>query len=215
MRRGIGSREMGAFVSALEQGAGVVDAAAGAGFALSSFYRLRRRDAGFARAWDEAVATSAGVMLVAPGNGRALQKRRTRRVRFTVERKEAFLAHFAATCDAKAAAEKADVCASTVDKHRQRDAAFREAWDEALQTGYRTLEAALLAEALSARARYRVAPDPDAVRPGFEQALKLLDRYARPGGEVGPRRRRPEAERRWNFHEAVAALEKRLGQIGE
>jgi hypothetical protein len=205
---------MGAFVSALEKGAGVAEAAAAAGFALPSFYQLRHRDPAFARVWDEAVAKSAGVMLIAPGNGRALQMRRTRRVRFTAARKEAFLAHFAATCDAKAAAETAGVCASTVEKHRRRDAAFREAWDEALQAGYRTLEAALLAEALSARQRYRVAADPDAVRPGFEQALKLLQRFSRPGGEIAPRRRRPEAEHRWDFDKAVAALDKRLRVMG-
>jgi hypothetical protein len=88
-------------------------------------------------------------------NGRHLQVRaprgtktaKPRRNGFTAKRKEAFLSHFAATCNAKASARAAGVAHTTVYQHRKSDPAFRAAWEEALDQGYARLEAELVRRA--------------------------------------------------------------------
>jgi transposase-like protein len=186
---------MGRVVEAVESGAHVVAAARAAGVHVSTLYRWRRQVVGFAEAWDAAAAKSSGPVLIAAGNGRALQKRRSRRVRFTCARKEAFLAHFARTCDAEAAAAEAGVCHSTVYKHLRADSAFAEAWQEAMEMGHQLLRAELVAEQMAARARYKKVPvaarraadagagsgqaDAEAAGRDFERGLKLLESWQR------------------------------------
>jgi hypothetical protein len=178
---------MGRFVEAIETGAHVVAAARAAGVHVSTLYRWRRQVAGFAQAWDAAAAKSSGPVLIAAGNGRALQKRRSRRVRFTPARKEEFLAHFARTCDAEAAAAEAGVCDSTVYKHLRADPAFAEAWQEAMEMGHQLLRAELVAEQMAARARYKASLDcardergeEAAAERDFERGLKLLESWQR------------------------------------
>jgi hypothetical protein len=217
MGKRLGPRALGAFVCALERGEKVVEAAEKAGFKPSSFYRRRHADGGFAAAWDEAVSKSAGVMLIAAANGRGLQKRRTRRVKFTRERKEQFLAHFAATCDQTASAEAAGVSRSTVDKHLASDAPFAEAWQRALEAGYRLLEAELVGRQRAAQERYRVEPDAEAAAQAkdFDRSVQLLTLWQRKDGRIGRRDpNRGDVRQRWTFDEAIDALAKKLRAFG-
>lgn len=87
------------------------------------------------------VASRTGGHCVASNNGRRLQVRKMRHVRFTEERQAVFLGHFAGTCDTTAAAEAAGVDESTVYKHRLRNPDFAEAWQQALDQRYARLEA--------------------------------------------------------------------------
>ena len=84
-----------------------------------------------------------------PNKNRLLQLRRAGgRKLFGKERRETFLEWFAATCNVRLAAEKAEICYQTVFRHRMKDAAFAAAWDEALAQGYARIEARLLQEAM-------------------------------------------------------------------
>jgi len=87
---------------------------------------------------------------IGSGPGRRLQTRKARPNGFGKERRARFLQHFAATCNASAAAREAGVGVTTVYCTRQRDPEFAAAWNAALQQGYGTLEAALVARALRA-----------------------------------------------------------------
>ena len=72
---------------------------------------------------------------------RGALKATRKRVGFTRERKEVFLAHFAATANADAAGRAAGVSKSTVYEHRRKDPQFREGWNAALIEGYARVEA--------------------------------------------------------------------------
>lgn len=163
--RRLDGRGLAAFVGALEKGATVKAAAKAAGFALSTFYHRRQADPAFLEAWDAAMEASRVPVLIAPANGRRLQKQKMRNARFTADRKEIYLSHFASTCDGKAAAEAAGVGETTVSSHRRDDPAFAEAWDAALEQGYAELEAEALRQQLEAQQRYR-----EALRHGSGQA---------------------------------------------
>ena len=213
-------RVWGAFVVALERGLLVREAAAQAGISPAAAYARRRRCAAFAAAWDEAVARSTGVLLIEGGNGRMLQRKKVRRTRFSRERKEIFLSHFAATCDAKAATEAAGVCKATLYVHLRNDRIFASAYQEALEIGYRTLEAELLAQQMETLAGYRIEPAADAGAAAadpksFERSLQLLAQWRRKDGRIGPRDSpRPGRGQRWSFEDALAAVEKGLKQFG-
>jgi hypothetical protein len=58
-----------------------------------------------------------------------------------------FLDHLAACCNVTAAAAAAGVAVSTVYDARRRDPVFAQQWEEALETGYATLEALLIERA--------------------------------------------------------------------
>ena len=72
----------------------------------------------------EALEASDAPRLIKPGNGRRMQLRHTRRLRFSAAKKETFLDHFAGTCDLAASADAAGVCAETVRNHRRKDPEF-------------------------------------------------------------------------------------------
>ncbi|MFL6844285.1 MAG: hypothetical protein ACJ8ER_05330 [Allosphingosinicella sp.] len=224
------------FLDALGRGARLADAADEAGFSLTGFYGARRRDPAFAGAWVEALAgcaaeerrarayaergTERGEVRIASANRRFYQRRRRRNVRFDAARREIYLAHLAAHCDSKAAAEAAGVHPSTVTLHRRTDPAFAEAHQAALEEGYTFLEAEAVRQRLAARDRLRalidaagdVPPGPLLAEQGaeFDRIMKLLARYDR-------KPRRPEARfkeggRRqpWTFERAIVALDKAL-----
>lgn len=221
-RRGRGSRRFTAadqtlVVKALLGGATVTEAANGAGFVAQTLYNHRRKCAVFREAWDAAVEESGRPQLVAPRGGRRWQARRMRRNQFSAERKESFLAHFAATCDATASAAEAGVSESTVYNHRRSDPAFTQGWDEALQQGYARLEAEAVAqrikalEALKVRLGKAVAPRDCEAAAEFERVMHLLREHKRGLAGVRPGGAPPG---KWSFDAAFEALEKRLKAFG-
>ena len=48
----------------------------------------------------------------------------------------------------------------------------------------------------------------------FERVMKLLARYDRRDGRVGPREIGHGRQRRWTFEEAMVALDKKLRSLG-
>ena len=231
----IGAAAKAAFLAALRDGARREDAAAAAGFTISAFYGARRRDPAFAAHWTQALAATPpgerrrrshlpGETRIVPNNRRGLQRRRMRHVRFDEDRRAVFLAAFAWSCDAAAAAAEAGVSESTVYLHRRTDPAFAEEFQAALDQGYARLEAEALRQRLAAQDRLRAAVEESAAPGGappledmaaeFERVLKLLDRWDR-------RNRRPErhaspGSRRqaWTFDSAVTLLDRHLRSLG-
>jgi hypothetical protein len=237
-QRGIDTAAKAAFLAALRRGARREDAAAEAGFSLMGFYGARGRDPAFRAGWAEALAQPAaagrrarayvergarGEVRITPANRRQLQRRR-RYVRFDAGAQAVFLAHFAATCDAKAAAAAAGVSESTVRRHRALDPAFAEAYEEALAQGYGWLEAEAVRQRLAAQARLRAAIEAAGpVKPPallaeegaeFDRVMKLLARHdrqpRRPDSRFTPGGRR----QRWTFDEAMTLLDKKLRALG-
>jgi hypothetical protein len=209
--RRVDALAMGVFIQALRRGATIVEAAAKAEFSLSSFYRKRRADPDFAAVWAEALELSDAPKLIKPGNGRRMQMRRTRRLRFTAAKKEVFLAHFAGTCDLATAAEAAGVCVETVRNHRRKDPEFDEACGAALEQGYRTLEEEAVRERLAAQARLKAGRMPKGEAAAeFDRQMKLLAQWKRRDGTLGPRARSRQVLTNWSFDQSMAELAKRL-----
>ncbi len=210
-KRRIDALAMGQFIQALRRGAGVEEAAKAAGFSLSNFYRKRRADPEFAAVWADAMEASDAPRLNKPANGRRLQLRKTRKLRFTQAKKEIFLAHFAGTCDLAAAAEAAGVCVSTVRNHRLKDPEFNLGCDAALEQGYKHLEEEAVRERLAAQERLKAGIVPAGEVAGeFDRLIKLLNQWRRRDGRLGPQARSREVLKRWSFDEAMETLEKRL-----
>lgn len=76
-----------------------------------------------------------------------VHRRKVRKDGFTDARKKRFLEQFAATGNVTAAAEDAGMSLRTIYSHRGKDAAFREAWAEAQEHCYASLEAELVRRA--------------------------------------------------------------------
>jgi hypothetical protein len=166
---------------------------------------------------------------VTANKNRLVQVRRVgKRKLFDKARKEVFLEWFAATCNVLLSAAKAGVCDKTVYKHLLKDAAFVEAFIQALRVGYLRLEAREMQEAhrFGAGSDVRPAPAPpcqggesyavrilpdDVVEEHFDPALALqLLREHKRGltGEARPAQR--TTARSASTEEVVAALTKRL-----
>ncbi|HYI40345.1 MAG TPA: hypothetical protein VE053_08510 [Allosphingosinicella sp.] len=227
-----------AMLAALREGRRLDSVAAGYGVTLQAFYSARRRDPLFAAAWADAHALSAEAerrapvaaveavddRAIVPNNRRAMQRRRMRNVRFDAGRKGIFLAAFARSCDLLAAAAAAGVCERTVYNHLRSDPAFAEAFQAALEDGYRQLEAEAARQRLEAQGRIRAAieaaeasgaPIPSAeAGVEFDRTMKLLARWSRRDGRLGRRQVSPGPLRAWTFDEAMAALEKRMRALG-
>lgn len=182
------------FVAALKRGASTDEAARAGGFWLGSFYRARKRDAGFDQAWAEAI--------------------RARR-RFNAERREIFLSHLARSCNVLEAARIAGVHPATVYRHRAGDRGFAADFAKALDEGYARLEAELGRARAEAERRLREGPPPVVmaavpVATDFDTAMKLLKRWERRDGSIGPRTVAHGRQRRASFDDAIEALAKRL-----
>ena len=219
------------FLEAAARGARLEDAAASAGASLAGFYGARARDAAFRQAWARALEESAkterapvcpscgarldsAVAIIAPNNKRRLQRRRMRHVKFTDERRRAFLDHFACSCDADAAAEAAGVDRSTVYKRRLRDPDFAREWSETLGIGYVRLEAEAVRQRLEAQRRLKEGELGDGeIAQEFERVMKLLARWDRRGAGPGARAQAPDGGS-WTFEQAIEALETRLKALG-
>jgi hypothetical protein len=201
----------GIFLDAVRHGARIRDAARAAGFTGKGLWKARRADPAFAEAVEEALEDSNVPRFIAPANGRRLQLSRPRRLRFDAWRREIFLDHFAGTCNETAAAEAAGVCRETVYRHRMRDPEFAAAHQAALETGYARLEAEVLQQRLEAQQRLRDGAIPQGeLATEFERVLKLLARWERRGGAVGPRTVAHGRRKSWTFDEAITAIERKL-----
>ncbi len=159
-----------------------------------------------------------------PNNRRRLQRRRMRHVRFGERRKGAFLAHFACSGDAVAAAAAAGVCERTVYNHRRADPVFAAAFQSALEQSCLWLVAEAVRERLEAQQRLRAAID-EAEAGGdpfpssqqaveFERTMTLLAHWRRKGGGLGPRVVGRGRLQRMDFDVAMVLLEKRLRNLG-
>lgn len=159
-------------------------------------------------------------LAVHPNNNRIRQVARSCRPKlFDAARRRVFLDWFGATCNVTLSAEKAGVAYQTVYKHRRKDAAFAEAWDEALAQGYAALEAGLLSDAVAAEiGNDGIEEDGGSSAPAtspltFEQRMALLREYRRADGGRGPRlvgKHPPLPPHIASPEEAEAALIKRL-----
>jgi hypothetical protein len=237
LQRSIGPEAKAAFLAGLREGLCREDSAAAAGFSLTGFYGARRRDPRFAADWAAALALPAaagrralayerrGEVRIAGANRRLLQRRRRRNVRFTEERREAYLAAFVETGDRVAAAGEAGVSPSTVDYHRRNDPVFAEACRRASAECLVWLEAEAVRLALAAQARLRRIVESAADAPHralladqgaeFDRLMKLLDywhrkpnrpaRNCQPGSKHAP----------WSFEQAIKALDKALDALGD
>ena len=221
---------------AIREGRRLDEVAAAYGVTLQAFYSARRRDPLFAAAWRDAHELSAEAerrpppageadgIRIASNNRRVLQRRKMRHVRFDERRKAIFLTHFAATCDWIASAAAAGVCERTPYNHLRLDPVFAAAFRDALDEGTQRLEAELVRQRLEAQARLRAAMaaagESGAELPlaeaglDFDRAMKLLTRWDRRGGGVGPRAVGPGRERTTSFEEAIVLLDRKLRSLG-
>lgn len=213
------------FVAAVERGATIAAAAREAKAAVATVYYRRKTCPLFARAWAGAVAKSSGYADLDPpgaatvirGHAGRLIRKRKRPVEFDRERRQAFLDHFAGSCNLEASAKAAGVCVNTVYRALASDPAFADGFEEALRIGYRLLEAEALRQQRAAQRKYRISPkgDPGAQAQSFERTMQLLREYNRGQGKVGRRAaRRGDPRSRWTFDEAMEALEKKLKHFG-
>ena len=213
--RRIDDEAKGIFLAELKRGLSVESAARAAGFTGGGFWKARQRDPPFDEAFREALELSNTPRFISAGNGRPLQLRRIRRLRFEPWRKEVFFAHFAGTCDETAAAEAAGVSTSTICRHRQKDPQFAENYKAALEQGVIRLEAEALRQRLLAQQRLRDGLLPEGeVTQEFDRLMKTLDRFTRKDGSVGVRQVSHGAAKSWAFEEAIDAIERKLRAIG-
>lgn len=198
------------FTAAVARGALVREAAAEAGVKTSTLYYRRKHDPAFAAAWEGAMAAGPQPVRRDKATGRTRRRSRGRPVKFSRAAKQAFLDHFAGSCDLEASAAAAGISASTVHRHLASDPAFAEGFDEALLIGYRLVEAGAVREVRAAQQKYRLAPKPGAGALSFERAIQLMRTFRRPGGGGAQPRQGPQARSRWTFDEAMTALQKKL-----
>lgn len=198
------------YLAQIGRGVHEAEAARAAGFSRSAFFRLRKRDADFALLWDAAIERGAGPRFVSPGKGRPLQIRRNRRVIFTDKRKEIFNDRFAGTCNLTEAAEAALVDETTVFDHLRKDPGFAARFREALALGHARLEADLLQRRIAGQQRLKAIEPTGEPEPEFDRALKLLQRWDRRDGSLGPRFVGHGQMKRWTFDEAIKLLAAKL-----
>jgi hypothetical protein len=140
----------------------------------------------------------------ARGSNKADPKRRS----FTKAKRRKFLDHFAATCNAKAAARAAGISNSTVHAWRRKNDQFRADFNAALTLGYGELEAELVRES-----KRSLKPRPDPKAPPLvdpKMALAVLESYRRNGD------RRPGGvlPQRTDIEQVRARLEKAMRALG-
>jgi len=225
-----------AMLAALREGRRLDSVAASYGVTLQAFYSARRRDPLFAAAWRDAHELSAeaerrpaqaaggGEIRIASNNRRLVQRRKMRHVRFDERRKAILLVNFAYGCDLLAAAAAAGVCERTVFNHLHTDPVFREAFQAALEEGYAWLGAEALRQRLEAQKRLRAAMDeaeascnPLPLREQgleFDRTMKLLARWDRKQGGLGPRKVRVRHRQRMSFDDAIMLLGRKLHNLG-
>lgn len=151
---------------------------------------------------------------IGAGNRRRIQKKkRPARNRFGKDRKKAFLARFATTCNTAESARAAGVPISTVYTCRMADPEFRAQYAAALEQGYAMLEAEMVRRATAAaKSGFQPDRDSEAALASMDpkMALQLLQMHGR-NKELGLGNSRP---RRSDIEQARARLEKRMRALG-
>jgi transposase len=200
------------FLEALRGGALVGEAAALAGAQVSTLYCRRGRDPLFAAAWEAAVALSCAGSGGQPAAGGEARKPMKRRVRLCARRRAALLRHVGETCDTKAAAAAAGVHKATVYRAMKRDAGLAADHRAALRRGYDALAREAGEREAARRERWRAWEINPVGEPShnFDHVMRLLQRYDRPDGSIGPRFVRRGRMKRMDFDEAIALLDRRL-----
>lgn len=209
-----------AFLEALRGGALVRAAAESAGVALSSLYCRRRLDPLFDLAWSFAAEASPGWAWDEQAGRKARAAGSKRRLRFAGRRRAAFLAALERECNANGAARESGVNCATVRRHLRRDPDFARDAGEALRRGYdalgRKAEAAFEArEARIASGELKWEIEPLGWPTGdFDEQMRLMARYERPDGTLGPRRVRHGRMRHMSFEAAIVLLYRRMRWMG-
>ena len=123
--------------------------------------------------------------VVARNRNGDLHLRAVRSDGWSEEEKAQFLDNLAASCNVDASAEAAGHNGQSAKGLRRRDIEFRAQWDDALETGYATLEAMVLEKAQQAMSAKRVIPDNANANTAngfddditFKDAIALLDKH--------------------------------------
>jgi hypothetical protein len=161
---------------------------------------------------ETAGAPSGDGFVVRPGKHRDMQVARVgKRKLFDGKRRKVFLEWFAATGNCVFSAAKAGVSYKTVWKHRVKDAAFREAFDVAMEQGIVRAKARLLED--KATGPIEVDGDLDAVELVPPDPVLVLDLVARMEARkagAAPARRKGRTGRIASNDEVEKALAKRL-----
>ena len=135
-------------------------------------------------------------------------------VRWSAERRTAFLQHLAATSNVRASERAAGMRLRAAYTERACNPAFRVAWDQALREGYARLEVELLDRALNGQRKARRNPKGEITGYDMEYSEKLAltllsaHRQAVKGG--GASENDPHAVRQ-RLQAKIEAVRKRLG----
>ena len=125
---------------------------------------------------------------VGGGNRRRVQVRKVREGGWTQERRRAFLDQLAACSNVTRAVKAVGLSNAAAYELRARDPDFAAAWEDALETGYTTLESMMLERATGPRKGYAPGetevPDPGAMDsdPGAGYGLFLVEQMTRRWG---------------------------------
>lgn len=116
-----------------------------------------------------------------------VQVRRARLKQWTPRVEKRFLAVLAATCNVKAACAEVGMWPPSAYNHRHRWPAFARAWDEAIETGYVRLEAALVEAGCNFLEPPEVEPDLTITGMTVADALQLLNMHKHQVRGIGKR----------------------------
>jgi len=209
-----------AFLVALRGGAGVAAAAAEAGVALSTLYCRRRRDPLFDSAWSLAAEASSGWRWDEETGRKVRSAGTVRRLRFAGRRRAAFLAVLERDCNTDRAAGETGVNPATVRRHLQADPEFGRDAGEALRRGFEALGrereaawAAIRAGIASGEGQWEIVPR-GRITSDFDEQMRLMARYERRDGTLGPRRVRHGWMRSMSFEDAIVLLDRKLRWMG-
>lgn len=150
-------------------------------------------------------------LVVREACGRRVQIGRARLKQWTPRLEDRFLAALAATCNVTAASAEVGMWPTAAYNQRHRSEDFARRWDEALETGYVRLEAALVENARHRSEPREARPDVDMPPVTFDQALHLLNRHRYHLRGIG--KRPGKAPREATPEEAEAAFGKALRRV--
>lgn len=226
----IGEEAKACFLDKLRAGARPEQAAAAAGHPLRTLYDARKREQVFRRAWEWALELAAvderggelalrtpdgDRIRIVPHRHRLLQRRRMRWVKFTEARQQIYLDHFAGTADSEASAAAAGISVAAINSHRRKHPEFAAVETEALHIAYAKLESEALRQRLEAQRlmKENLLPAGELAQE-FERVMKLLNRYDRRNGRIGPREVGPGHEQICSWDEAIHVLDRKLRALG-